>query len=67
MTRAPVSRRVRTSALTMSLAYMHGFRNAIDGPLVAPGFGTVSGTSIRSTASADSILLGATVYFGARN
>lgn len=55
-----------TDALFLSAAYSHMFDNSIDGPLVAP-FGTVPGATIRSSASADSFLLGATVYFGARN
>ena len=55
-----------SNALTLSMAYAHLFQNDIDGPLVSP-LGPVAGTSIRSTTSADTFLLGATVYFGARN
>jgi long-chain fatty acid transport protein len=49
--------------LTLSVAYAHGFENAIAGPLVLPT-GTVPGTLIRSTTSADMVLLGGTVRFG---
>ena len=51
-------------SLTLSLAYAHGFQNSIEGPLVTP-FGAVPGSSVRNTASMDSLVLGATVRFGA--
>jgi long-chain fatty acid transport protein len=52
-----------SDALSLSLAYAHGFENAIDGPLVTP-LGSVPGTSVRSQASADTLLFGASVRFG---
>jgi long-chain fatty acid transport protein len=51
--------------LTLSFAYAHGFENSIDGPLVTP-FGPVPGSSVKSTVSADTFLLGATVHFGCK-
>jgi long-chain fatty acid transport protein len=54
-----------TEALSLSLAYIHGFQNSSEGPLVTPG-GPVPGTSVRNTTSADALILGATVKFGAR-
>ncbi len=52
-----------TNALTLSLAYLHGFENSINGSLVLPS-GTIPGSSIQSTTSVDMILLGGTVRFG---
>ena len=51
-------------SLTLSLAYAHAFENSIEGPLVTP-FGAVPGSSVRNTTSADTLVLGATVRFGA--
>jgi long-chain fatty acid transport protein len=54
-----------SEALSLSLAYAHCFQNSIEGPLVTPA-GAVPGNSIRSTVSADTLLVGATVKFGGR-
>jgi long-chain fatty acid transport protein len=50
-------------ALLLSLTYMHGFANSISGPFVTPG-GAIPGSSVRNTASLDSVVLGVTVMFG---
>ena len=55
-----------SDALSLSLAYWHGFENSIDGPFNSP-LGPVPNTSVRSTLAADSVLLGATVRFGCKN
>ena len=52
-----------TEAFTVSLAYAHGFENSIDGQLVLP-IGNIPLTSVRNSASMDSLMLGATVHFG---
>ena len=52
-----------TDAFVVSMAYMHSFENSISGPIVLPG-GAIPGSSITNTASADSLLIGATVKFG---
>jgi len=52
-----------TDALSLSVAYMHGFENSSTGPIVLPG-GAVPGTSVTSKSSLDSIMFGATVKFG---
>jgi long-chain fatty acid transport protein len=59
---AGVSWRV-TEDFSLSLAYLHGFNNSITGPLLAPA-GAVPGTSVRNSASFDSVVIGATVRFG---
>ncbi len=51
--------------LSLSVAYVHCFQNSVNGPLVTP-FGAVPGSSVSSTTSADSLLLGATVRFGGK-
>ncbi len=53
-----------TDDFVLSLTYLHAFENSITGPIVLPGIGPIPATSIRSTASIDSIMLGATVKFG---
>jgi long-chain fatty acid transport protein len=52
-----------TEDFALSLAYIHGFENSIQGPLVFPA-GAVLGTSVRSSAAVNSAVLGATVKFG---
>ncbi|MGE5755263.1 MAG: OmpP1/FadL family transporter [Planctomycetaceae bacterium] len=52
-----------TTALRLSIAYVHYFQNAISGPLVEPFVGPVPGSSVRSAATADSVILGASVLF----
>jgi long-chain fatty acid transport protein len=51
-----------TRLFTVSLAYAHAFENFIQGPFVSP-LGTIPGTTVRSSVSADSLMLGATVKF----
>ncbi|MCX7399226.1 MAG: outer membrane protein transport protein [Planctomycetales bacterium] len=51
-----------TSRLTISFAYSHYFENTISGPIQSPA-GPIPGTNVTSSASADSLLLGATVTF----
>jgi long-chain fatty acid transport protein len=52
-----------TSDFTLSVAYVHGFQNSIEGPLVTPA-GPIAGTFVRNTASADLIMFGGSVRFG---
>ena len=52
-----------SNALSLSLAYAHSFQNSVEGPLVLPT-GAVPGSSIRSTVSADTLIMGVTVKFG---
>ena len=54
-----------SDALSLSLAYFHGFENSVDGPFNSP-FGPVPNTTVRNTLSADSVILGATVRFGCK-
>ena len=51
-----------TSCFLLSMAYAHGFENSVSGPIISP-LGTFSGTSVSSTVSADTVVLGATVKF----
>jgi long-chain fatty acid transport protein len=52
-----------TPDFTLSVAYLHGFRNAITGPVLTAA-GPVPGTSVRNSAAADVLVIGATVKFG---
>lgn len=52
-----------TPDFSLTCAYVHGFENDIEGPLVTPA-GAVPGTSFRNTASLDSVVIGAQVKFG---
>jgi long-chain fatty acid transport protein len=52
-----------TDSLSLSGAYLHGFRNSIAGPLQT-GQGAVPGTSVGSSTAFDSIVFGASVKFG---
>jgi hypothetical protein len=47
----------------LSAAYLRGFQSAITGPVLAP-VGPVPGTSVRNSAAADALVIGATVRFG---
>jgi len=47
----------------ISLCYVHMFENSIEGPIVTPAIGPIHGTEIKNSATADSVLLGATVKF----
>jgi long-chain fatty acid transport protein len=51
-----------SQCLTLSVAYAHLFQNSITGPYITP-LGTVPGSSVSSTVSADSLLVGASVKF----
>ena len=53
-----------TDALSLSLAYVHGFENSIAGPYITPLTGPIPGSSVQYTTSADTFLIGATVRFG---
>ena len=55
-----------TDDFVLSLTYLHAFENSIEGPIVLPGMGPIPGTTVRSTASIDSLMVGATVKFGPR-
>jgi long-chain fatty acid transport protein len=46
----------------VSLAYAHAFENSQSGPIVSP-LGTLPGSSVQSTVSADTFLIGATFKF----
>ena len=54
-----------TDDFSLSVAYMHWFQNSIEGPFNAP-VGPIPNTSVRSTVSADAVILGATVRFGCK-
>jgi long-chain fatty acid transport protein len=52
-----------TSRFKVSIAYSHFFENSVSGPLYAPGLGAVPGSNIKSSASADSVLIGASFNY----
>ena len=52
-----------TEDFSLSVAYMHAFENSVEGPLLAPG-GPVPGTSVRNSASGDTVLIGGSLKFG---
>lgn len=52
-----------TTALRLSLTYVHLFQNSITGPIIEPFSGPVHGSSVREASTADSVILGATVLF----
>jgi long-chain fatty acid transport protein len=52
-----------TKAFKISFAYAHDFQNSVSGPIIEPFVGRVPGSSVRSAATADGVLLGATVAF----
>jgi long-chain fatty acid transport protein len=51
-----------TDACVLSLAYLHGFENSIEGPIVTAA-GTILGSSVKSSAYVDTLMLGLTVKF----
>jgi long-chain fatty acid transport protein len=51
-----------TDACVLSLAYLHGFENSIEGPIVTAA-GTIPGSSVKSSAYVDSLMFGLTVKF----
>lgn len=52
-----------TSNLKFSLAYLHFFQNETMGPIVEPFVGPIHASSVRTTATGDSVVLGATVMY----
>jgi long-chain fatty acid transport protein len=52
-----------TKSFKLSLAYVHLFENAIQGPIITPTTGPIRGTFVRTAGTADAVLLGATVSF----
>jgi long-chain fatty acid transport protein len=52
-----------TTAFKLSIAYVHYFQNSITGPLIQPFNGPIPGSSVRAAATADSVILGASVIF----
>jgi long-chain fatty acid transport protein len=52
-----------SKSLKLSLAYVHYFQNSNTGPIVLPFVGPVPGSSVRTAATADSVILGASVAF----
>ena len=51
-----------TNTLSLSAAYTHAFENSVSGPITLPT-GAIPGSTIKSTASADMVTVGATVKF----
>ncbi len=51
-----------SDTLVLSLAYVHGFENTIQGPIVLAG-GAVPGTTVRNQVSADGFVMGLTVKY----
>jgi long-chain fatty acid transport protein len=52
-----------TKSFKLSLAYIHLFENSIEGPIITPTTGPIHGTYVKSSATGDSVILGATVSF----
>jgi long-chain fatty acid transport protein len=52
-----------SDSFALSAAYLHGFQNSVTGPIVGPA-GAIPGTSVTSTVSANSLLMGMTIWFG---
>jgi long-chain fatty acid transport protein len=50
-------------SLTLSLTYAHDFQNTNTGPIIQPSVGAIPGSSVRASTTADSVVLGASVYF----
>jgi long-chain fatty acid transport protein len=51
-----------SKSLKISVAYVHSFENSIEGPIVTPK-GAIPHTAVRTSATADEVLLGASVSF----
>lgn len=47
----------------LSVAYLHGFENHVSGPIQAPGYGDIPGTSVTSSVSADALSVGFSFLF----
>ena len=52
-----------TPSFKISAAYNHYFENSVEGPMISPTFGPLAGTSVKGTASADSVTVGASFAF----
>lgn len=52
-----------TDQLSLSLAYLHGFRGSVTGPFNLPGVGAVAGTSVTCKTSADALVGGVTLRY----
>ncbi len=52
-----------SKSLSMSLAYVHCFQNTNTGPIIQPFTGAIPGSSVRESATADSVIMGASVLF----
>jgi long-chain fatty acid transport protein len=50
-------------SLTLSLAYSHDFQNSNTGPIIQPNVGAIPGSSVKTSATADAVIIGASVYF----
>ncbi|MFL5245244.1 MAG: OmpP1/FadL family transporter [Gemmataceae bacterium] len=55
-----------TPDFKLSMAYVHGFENSVEGPLVTPA-GPVPGTAVRDRTWGDIFSIGGSVTFGAKN
>jgi len=51
-----------TDDCVLSLAYLHGFENSIEGPIVTAA-GAIPGSSVKSTTYVDTLMFGLTVKF----
>jgi long-chain fatty acid transport protein len=52
-----------TQRFKLSVAWSHDFQNSIEGPIILPFSGPVRGSSVKSTSTADNVMVGATVSF----
>ena len=52
-----------SETLSVSLAYMHCFEGHVEGPVVLPVVGAISGTNVQSRTSADAFVMGLTVKY----
>jgi len=49
--------------MLVSLTYLHGFENSVEGPIVQPGIGAIPGTSVKDEAEAEAIVAGLSVRY----
>lgn len=52
-----------TQKFKLSVAYAHDFQSSTEGPIILPFSGPIHGSSVKNTATADTVLVGATVSF----
>jgi long-chain fatty acid transport protein len=52
-----------TQRFKLSVAWAHDFQNSVEGPIILPFSGPVRGSSVKNTATADSVMVGAAVAF----